>query len=443
MTLGEWLAQQRAARMPGYAEANAEQEGGGWAGPLGTALGAGVGFLVGGPPGAVAGAKVGGSLGDLGRNAANHNLTPGNVAGDLFGAAAPFLPTPVPSVPITPGPGTVPELPDPFLDASGNLYPMEFALGGLVPDPWLVEVMRAAGAANEPTEQRAVGAGFVPLSADPAMRAAVGIQPEPQQGTGARLVDALAEALGSVNYGSLLGPNATGGQRTLAAVGTLGGRTFKNFREGLADERKGVREANAERLKMLNRADIEAVQQGRKKIGADAASEAKKRETWPVVPQAWAQAAQRPELSGQRVDPGTYNGLRETYNAWRAAQHAPAAKAATMTPDQRVRLDSNKRRFSTRVRQIESRIASLQKQQDDPPYDDDPRVAAKISQLSDALDSVHDQWDAADAKVMGSAQSPSGKTAVRPAKRRVIGPDGKPQMADADQTLPAGWRWAD
>ena len=104
---------------------------GSWIKPIGTVLGAGIGFMVGGPPGALAGASIGGAAGDVGAGAAEGTLTPGRVGQDALQAGMAYAGTRVPGTPISPqGGGTQPWLPDPFAPGSGWLG---MADGGQVP----------------------------------------------------------------------------------------------------------------------------------------------------------------------------------------------------------------------------------------------------------------------------------------------------------------------
>jgi len=60
------------------------------AAPVGTAVGAGAGFLLGGPPGMMAGAQLGGSIGGAAGSASQGTLTPQGVAGDVMGDVSGF-----------------------------------------------------------------------------------------------------------------------------------------------------------------------------------------------------------------------------------------------------------------------------------------------------------------------------------------------------------------
>lgn len=293
----------------------------------------------------------------------------------------------------------------------------------------------AALAAQAPAPQ------FVPLSADPAMRSALGIVDQPALSGRERMLDALAAALLGVQAPQF-GAHASGLERFLGGAATGAARAFSARRRETQDERKRVREQNDERMKLLNVADINAVLARRRKSESDAEAEAKKKAAWKVVPQSWAVAAGKPEMAGQRVDDGTYTGLKDTYQAWKDARPKAEKTRTGLSPDQRIRVESNGRRFGQRVRQIESRIEALQKRADDPLYEGDETITGKISTLADTLAQVYDQWDAADAKVVGSPgrarpEAPTGPK-VYDHDVRITLPDGRTGTLKAGSPVPAG-----
>lgn len=378
--LGEWLAQNRAARMPSYEAGNAEQPNlfERAAKPLGTALGAGIGFIASGgnPAGAMLGASIGGGLGDAASGISAHDMTLGRGIMDAASIAAPMF-KPVPSTGIAAGPGTVPALPDPTFAAPSPF--LTFQTGGVVPPQT-----------------------FTPLSSDPAMRAALGIVDPPQQSNGSRLVDALAEALGSVNYSSLLGPRSTGGQRTLAALGTLGGRTFKNYREGLADDRKAVAEKNANAMKMLNEADINAALQQRRTAAKAELPEDKSE--WQTVPAEWAHVTGRSDLLGVPVHPKTYAALKDGFEVYKANQQPITSN---LTPDQAFAVQKNARNYSRRMQQVADKIVSLKKDVAAGLGGEDAK--AKIETLTATLADLDQQWTAADDAVFSGVTSKAAR----------------------------------
>lgn len=412
------LSQASHNRLPMYEAGNAEHKAD-WLSPVATALGAGVGFMVGGPAGAAYGASLGSSTGHVVQGKAGVgdyvNLGTSLVAPgmSLFGGA-----DKVSGMPATGN----------WMPSGGLPEPMGFADGGEVTDP------------------------FQPLSADPAMQAAMGIQPVPDLTTRDRIVQALGKTLGSLDLTSLVTPRQKGYQKALTLAGTAAAKTFGNYEQGKADERQARIEANNKRMGALNAADINDMLARRRKKESDAESEAKKREGWPVVPVAWAKAAGREDLAGQRVDPGTYRGLSDTFSAWRDANKPTPDR---LTPEQQFRLDSNKRRFGTRIEQVKNRMESIQKRLEDPLYADDPELMAKVSSLADTLAQIQDQWDAADQKVYsgaarggsvrGNAPAPATPAAPAPTGPQVFQKDVKIQLGDgrtgtlkAGAPLPAG-----
>lgn len=81
-----FLRQQSAARMPGYAEANGQPDSkAGWLDKALGIVGAGVGAITGGPSGAMSGYQAGTALGNLGEGAINHTLTPQGVVSGAMG----------------------------------------------------------------------------------------------------------------------------------------------------------------------------------------------------------------------------------------------------------------------------------------------------------------------------------------------------------------------
>lgn len=311
-----------------------------------------------------------------------------------------------------------------------------------LPD-WSQDDPRAV-AFTAPAAAPAPAPRFVPLSADPAMRAALGIVNQPDLTSRDRMLNALAAALSGIQPPPITG-RTTALQALAGGLASGAARGFASKRAAKMDERKKVSEANDERLRVLNTADINEALRRRRTDETTAAAEAKARERWKVVPAAWATAAGKPELTGQRVDDGTYEGLKNTYSAWRDSQRPGRAPSTALNPDQRFGLESNKRRFGARVEQITRRMETLQKQADDPLYSDDETLQAKINALAETLAQVQDQWDRADQRVYGGG---GGRRAAKPEPAapkdvfdrdvRIALPDGRTGTLKAGSKLPAG-----
>lgn len=292
--------------------------------------------------------------------------------------------------------------------------------------------------------------GFRPLTADPAMRAALGITtPEPQT-RGQRYLDSFARSLAGVQFAPI-SPRAKGGTQLLqgllegAAKGFAGGR--------LADmaERDKQAEKSDERMKQINAMDVEYNLAGRNQAAKDArelarktAEDAKRKAEWPILSSVFASAYGKPDLAGQQVPPEVatlavqqFNAQRMADSEARQARNSSISSDDKLTPQQRYQLQVIDRKETSRVAQMQRRIDELNRLSDGTYSATDPRLkkfgglsglASKIDDLSGQIDSVHDSYDAMRGKVLGVAVQPVTPTGTAD----LPGPGAQAAAAPAD-----------